>query len=467
MKKKSDKLVVAVFKQYIVFVLILGLICLGSYVFLGFRLTEVLNKNSIPLMDIVSGDYIDYTKLNVNDLEKIDAEVEIVNKDGEVVKRIGKEISTKNSYTPKELLDLVSTKNEAKYQTIINNVSDNSNNEYLAIFRIPNDKLELNVNLLKVPFSVGKPLYKEYGIVIAFAAMMALICIIIYSAWTARRIQKPLKEIDNALLSVINGDFEQRLRFDGEEELEGVRDTLNYLLVKLKESEDENKRLEESKTKLLLDLSHDIKTPMTTIKGYSAALSQHVITDEETKEKYYNILYKKSERVSELIDDFFEFVKLSNKENKINKEKTDITEFLRRIVLDYYDEIESAGLDLEVDVPDGPIFIGIDKRLFKRVIGNLIENSLKYNGSAKYIKLKAREDNGYFYITVSDDGVGIPNHIRLNLFDEFVRGDESRKSGEGSGLGLSIVKKVVERHGGKVQLLNTKKGCSIMIKLNK
>lgn len=466
MKKKSDKIVVAVFKQYVVFVLILGLICLGSYIFLMFRLTEVLNENSVPLMDIISGKYIDYKNLNEYDLKKVDAEVEIVNKDGIVEKRIGKKISAKDEYSPREIVDLVSKEDNSNYQTIINKVSGKDGEECLVIFRIPNDKLEVNVNLLKVPFSVGKPLYKEYGITIALAATIALICIIIYSVWTARRIQKPLKEIDNALVRVINGDYSKVLKFDGDEELEGVRDTLNYLLVKLKESEEENKRLEESKTKLLRDLSHDIKTPMTTIKGYSAALSQNMITDKEMKELYYNVIYKKSERVSELIDDFFEFVKLSDTENGLSKEIIDITEFLRQILLDYYDEINSKNIELDVDIMDGPLFLDIDKRLFRRVIGNLIENSLKYSqGTRINVYLKMLNDK--ISIVVSDNGVGIPNHIRKNLFDEFVRGDESRKSGNGTGLGLSIVKKVVEKHNGKVTLLNTRKGCAINIELNK
>ncbi len=466
-KKKKDKLVITVFKRYISFVIILGCICLVSYAYLGIELSKVIDKNSIPVLDIINGKYIDYNTIDVNELKKLKGEIEILDLSGNVKKRIGNISVNKNHYTDKELLNIASKKEVGAYQVFLNSIKNKDGEEYIAILRVPKDKFIFNVNLLEMPFSVSKPFYKEYGKVFAITIGIALFCIIIYSTWTARKISKPLKKIDDALVDIINGNYNEPLTINGEEEFQGVKETLNFLIDKLKKSEEENKRLEESKNRLMLDLAHDIKTPMTTIKSYSMALYEDMIEDEDKRKDYFKTLYRKSERVSELIEDLFEFVKLDNKKSMINVENVNIAEELRFIVLEFYEEIESLNIEPIINIPEGPIFLNLDLKLIKRGISNIIENSIKYNINATYIKIELIETIDNVDIYISDDGIGVPKSINKTLFDEFVRGDESRGTDGGTGLGLAISKRIIEKHGGEIKLLDVSKGALFQIILKK
>ncbi|ENZ02353.1 ATP-binding protein [Clostridium thermobutyricum] len=465
--RKKEKLIVSVFKRYVSFVIVLGIVCSIAYLYIALELPKVIEKNSLPLIDVISGEYIDYTTINIKELKELNGEMEIINKNGVIVKRYGEIPHEGNRYSQAELLNLATRKEDGKYRILMNMVKDKDNQEYYCLLRIPKDKLRLNLNLFKLPFSVGKPFYKEYGKVISIAAGATILFIILYSIYTARKLKKPLTEIDNALVSIINGNYSEKIEFKGEEEFEGIRDTLNYLIEKLNNSEEENRRLEKSKNKLLLDLSHDIKTPMTTIKSYSAALSQGMLDSEEQKKQYYNAIYKKSERVSGLIEDLFEFVKLENNSFKFNYLKVDICELLRTIIVEYYEEIEEDGIELHINIPEESKFHLIDIRLFKRAISNIIENSLKYNENAKNIYISLKEDNESYNIDIEDDGVGVPDKIKETIFDEFVRGDESRQTDGGTGLGLSITKKIIENHNGIIELLDSKKGAKFRIKIRK
>ncbi|WP_297633399.1 HAMP domain-containing sensor histidine kinase [uncultured Clostridium sp.] len=466
-RKKRDKLVVSVFKRYISFVIILGIICGVTYLYIALQLPKVIEKNSVPLFDIVSGEYIDYTTINTNELKELNGEMEIINKEGVVVRRYGKIPHESKEYTQEQLLELATKKEDGNYDILMNAVKDKDNQEYYCLLRIPKDKLKLSLNLFKVPFSIGKPFYKEYAKVIIIAAGFSILCIILYSVYTAKKLKKPLTEIDNALISIINGNYNEKIHFKGEEEFEGIRDTLNYLIDKLNTSEEENRRLEKSKNQMLLDLSHDIKTPMTTIKSYSAALSEGMLESEEEREQYYRAIYKKSERVSELIEELFEFVKLDNKSFKFNYLNVDICEVLRTAIVDYYEELEHIGIELHVSIPEESVVMPIDIKLFKRAISNIIENSMKYNEIGKNMWISLECEERFVTIIIKDDGVGIPQNIKTNLFDEFVRGDESRQTNGGTGLGLSITKKIIENHSGRINLIESKKGATFKIKLRK
>ena len=303
---------------------------------------------------------------------------------------------------------------------------------------------------------LNKRLYFIYIKAIGISLMLFISSIVIYSVWVAKKIKRPLKEIDEALGKVIEGDYESKLELNYSKEFVVVSNTVNFLIDKLKASNEENKKLEESKTRMLMDLSHDIKTPLTTIRGFSAALNEGLVKDKEQIERYNKTIYRKSERVSELVDDLFELVKMDSVEYKLKLSNVDICEFLRQIVVDYVDELEEREFELVVNIPESLGKIKIDPILFKRVISNLIDNAIKYNDNGTTLRIEVKDINDFMVIEIADNGVGVPSIVRNNIFDAFVRGDESRSSDGGSGLGLAIAKKIVKNHGGEIELLNNK-----------
>lgn len=459
MRKRNDKLLISLFKNYITFVIILASIFFLAYTYLGYKMSKSMEDRGAPVLDLLHGKYDDYSKLNEDVLIKLEGFIEVLDSKRNVIHRMGKVPKyelLKDSYSEFELLQAISMSDEDERYFVLVDTVEEDNDFKTILIRVPEDKVSLAINIFSVPYSLGKPLFKLYIKVISIALVFFIISIVAYSIWTAKKFKKPLSKIDNALGKVIEGDYEEKLVLDGEKEFIVISDTINYLIDKLKASREENKKIEESKTRMLIDLSHDIKTPITTIRGFSAALYENLIEEEEQRKRYYKTIYNKSEKVGELVDDLFEFVKLESVQYKLKLEVVDICEFLRQLIAEYFDEISEREFDLVVNIPEIVIELKIDKRLFKRVISNLIDNSLKYNPSGTRLKIELRDLGRSIVIEVSDNGVGIPDDIKDTLFDPFVRGDSSRKSDGGSGLGLSIAKKIVENHNGEISIVKRK-----------
>ncbi|MBE6049073.1 MAG: HAMP domain-containing histidine kinase [Clostridium sp.] len=454
--KKSEKLLVSLFKNYITFVFILLAIFVISYFVLGVSISKRLETSKdIPIIKLLNNDYKDYKEVDESHLRTIGAYMEVLDNNKKVIYRCGAlPNELKDSYTEKEFEDIVGNNysKETIFNTICKIIDKGDSERYIMLIRVPKDKINYSLNLVGIPYKVGKPLYTIYIKTISIAAIFLIISIIIYTIWTTKKIRMPLEEIDGALFRIIEGDYEEKFEMKGQKEFVVISDTINYLIDKLKRSKEENARLQQSKTRMLMDLSHDIKTPMTTIRGFSAALYQGLVDDEDKKERYYKAIYNKSEHVGELVDDLFELVRMEDTQYKLKLESVDICEFIRQIVVDYVDELEEKEFELVVNIPEEIINLNIDVRLFKRVICNLIQNAIKYNPKGTCIRIEVRELKRYVIIEVADNGIGIPEQIRDTIFDAFVRGDRSRSSDGGSGLGLAIASKIVKNHGGDIEL---------------
>ena len=173
-----------------------------------------------------------------------------------------------------------------------------------------------------------------------------------------------------------------------------------------------------------------------------------MITDEEKKMRYYNTIAKKSEMVEELVNELFDYAKLDNGVN-IKKEKVNLCEFMREIILKYIDEFEEREFELNIEIQEETIIFEMDTRLFKRAIANIFQN------------VTVLDNNSEILIEIADNGIGIPEKVKPFIFDAFVRGDESRKSDGGTGVGLSISKKVIELHNGTIVLRSSSQEITI------
>ena len=209
--------------------------------------------------------------------------------------------------------------------------------------------------------------------------------------------------------------------------------------------------IEKQRNLLLADIAHDLKTPLTTITGYSQALRDGVETDEKKKREYLNNIYIKSLRVDEMVSFLFEYVKLQSDGFKLVRKNQDISEILRENVAMLYMDFENKKIELNVEIPEKPIYAYIDRIQISRAITNILNNSLKHNesGDTVYIKLRKEED---IEIIIADNGKQIEENIAKTIFEPFAMGDASRNSKNGSGLGLSISYKIVKLHDGNLEL---------------
>lgn len=216
----------------------------------------------------------------------------------------------------------------------------------------------------------------------------------------------------------------------------------------LLEEEKEHQLAYERKRNLLLsDIAHDIKTPITTICGYSKALSEGVV-EEEKRQVYLDAIYAKSMRMDELVTFLFEYVKLGSEGYVLHRKQEDLSELLRESVALVYEDFEEKRMNLIVDIPEEPVICEIDRLQMGRAIGNLLTNAVRYGREGGSVLVRLRED----VITVADDGEQIDPDLAEHIFEPFARGDKARTTKGGTGLGLGIAAQIVKMHGGRLEL---------------
>lgn len=381
----------------------------------------------------------DQSNETVNDYN--DGWFEIIDKDLNVVFRsIGMDENSNQFYTKEELGYLLGTYPE-KYNIAKYSFKNSLNESRTLIIK------EKRVN----DEAFMEKLDSWSSSSIRIFIIVYTICIILFVMLLRKKVKKPLKKLEDAMYSLAEGKSNSLIEYRGPKEFVQICDAFNIMVNKLKNSEIEKDRLSNDKQRILSDISHDLKTPITTIQGYSKALVDGVISKDDL-DKYLKIIYAKSTRLNDLINMFYEYSKLEHPDFQLIFNKVDLSECIRSYLAIKYEDLLDAGFDLEVNIPDEVLLCNIDKVQFLRILDNLLENSVKHNPKGTTIYFELIRENDNYKIIVADNGVGIPEEISKNIFDAFTVGDESRTNKEGSGLGLAIVKKIVEMHKGTIQL---------------
>lgn len=198
---------------------------------------------------------------------------------------------------------------------------------------------------------------------------------------------------------------------------------------------------------LLSDIAHDIKTPLTTLCGYSRALSEGVV-EEGDRQTYLDAIYRQAMRMDELITLLFEYVKLESEGFKLHREPGDLAELLREMTALLYADFEEREMELVLEIPEEKQLFDMDRLQLGRAITNLLTNALRYGKEGGRVLVRLEE----YEITVADEGEPIAPELAAHIFEPFTRGDPARPSGGGSGLGLGISQKIVRLHGGRIVL---------------
>ena len=223
--------------------------------------------------------------------------------------------------------------------------------------------------------------------------------------------------------------------------------------AKLEVIHDQERKDNERKRYLMIsDIAHDLKTPMTTVSGYARALSDGMVKEEQ-KQEYLEAITSKTERMNDIVQMLFDYVRLDSEGFELVKSEVDVCELVRECASSLYQDIEEKGDELEIDIPEEPIMIKADNVQFRRVINNLISNAIKHNEPGTVIGISVVSEEDDLRIYVADSGKAIGEELKDGIFDPFVMGDESRSTRGGSGLGLSIVRKITELHGYKIKLV--------------
>lgn len=283
-----------------------------------------------------------------------------------------------------------------------------------------------------------------------------LYCLLIlgFILWMRKKITKPL----NLLCDTINRyevGSETQTVYRGPREFQDIFSSFSVMAERLKKSEEERARLEENRRQMLAGIAHDLKTPITVVQGYAQALRDGVIPPED-QPKYLDIIDRKATCLNELINAFYDYSKTEHPDYHLNPESTDICNYLRDYVADRYAELETGGFRIETQIPEAHVFCMIDRMQFRRVLENIVNNSVRYNKPGTTLYFDVNAGTSTVSILLGDNGTGIPEEVGNRVFEPFVVGEESR-SRQGSGLGLSVARRIVELHGGTLTLLRESK----------
>lgn len=469
--------------RYIMFLLAAVVITgmsLGTFVFLLLGLIsdhpDEAQNLSIYFKNI---EYDDRTKeLGLPAEIEGDSWVEIL-QDNEVIHIEGNKQDDKMAYSQEELAiiannaDEIASEGNFSYEYIPFTGIDGES--YTLLYKSTRDKSGNGVFKVgwNLPESMqGTDFERELStrskLIFSIFVSLVIILVLLFSRITSRKIITPLKEMDKGLKSVMNGNYSARMDFKGSHEFEEIRDAFNYMTERLQIAEEENRAIAESKKRLLLDISHDLRTPATTIQGYAEALCNDMVESEEDKKKYLSYIYEKSRIVTNLVDRLFKYTKLESSVYDLNKKENDLAEFLRNVVISFYGELDDKGFELDIRIPENKILFDFDEIELRRALDNIIANIIKYNDRHTTLCVDLSETDKKIQMIVGDDGVGISEEIRGSIFNALVRGDNARKSDGGTGLGLAISKKIIELHGGSIELESElEKGSRFIISFEK
>ncbi len=288
------------------------------------------------------------------------------------------------------------------------------------------------------------------GILIACIVLLFMVIVFLYVWYINKHVQKPLVALNKAINDFASDKFREKIDYHGTKEFEQLCDSFNEMAELLNASEEQRSALEQDKQRMLASLSHDLKTPITVIQGFSKAIRDGIV-NEEDKQKYLELIISKADLMGELVNEFYEYTKLEHPDFKIEPQKTDIAEFVRLFLADKYNEFDLRGYNLETDIPEEQIDCEIDARQFTHVLNNLTGNFFKYTpkGSTLYFAVEKNDENVIIYI--ADNGGGISPDAREDIFKPFVVGEKSRNK-QGSGLGLAVCQRIVLAHGGTIEL---------------
>ncbi|MDR1628837.1 MAG: HAMP domain-containing histidine kinase [Oscillospiraceae bacterium] len=299
-----------------------------------------------------------------------------------------------------------------------------------------------------------------------------LICAVLLAGmYFSRRnnsiVLKPLRLLRNAASKVHRGNYDARIEYEGISEFEEVCSAFNEMQAEIKANITQMESYEKGRTEMIAGISHDLRTPLTSIKGYIKGIKDGVANTPEKQQKYIDTIYEQSEKMSRLLDRLFMLSNLETKSVPFTFENIKIKPHMEKFYEYVADDMEHAGgsVTFASDCSDDAE-IRADTVQINRVFDNLVANSRLYSGVPDpVIALSLKETENEIIIEFHDNGRGVPEENLSKLFDSFYRSDDARQS-HGNGLGLTIAKQIVERHGGAISATNSG-GLLITIRLPK
>jgi integral membrane sensor signal transduction histidine kinase len=296
--------------------------------------------------------------------------------------------------------------------------------------------------------------------IIAIAAVVAVVAIIITNGLLVilmlNSIMEPMTILQTATHELRDGNLDYKVPYSSKNEIGQVCADFEEMRQRLKESVEQQQKYEENRMQLIAGISHDLGTPLTTIKGYASGILDGIADTDEKKMRYVGVIYDTAQGMDTLVSELSMLSKLSLDKVPFYFEKIKAKDFFEEYTAYAADTLGEADIEFIYNFEcDEDREINIDPAQFRRVLNNLIDNSRKYgaeDGTAKIMLSVRNGENGHTEISIEDNGQGVPADERDKIFETFYRGDKARTGHKnGSGLGLAITKQITDRHGASIR----------------
>ena len=277
----------------------------------------------------------------------------------------------------------------------------------------------------------------------------------IFTRNLASYIIKPLDALNEGAQRIQKNDLSTDILYVGDAEFEQVCTAFNSMQGHLLEEQEKNRKYEKARTDMIAGISHDLRTPLTAIKGTIKALLDGIAATPEKQQKFLTAAYRRTGEMDALLNQLFYVSRLETGNMPLEIKKINLTEFIDRYVCGKQEVLNPKDVDIQAILQKRKFFVMADPEQLQRILDNLIQNSLKYSeASPVHMAISLKHNAEQVILSVGDNGVGVPEDKLPHIFEEFYRGDESRNKKEGNGLGLYIVKYLTEAMGGTVRAEN-------------
>lgn len=454
--------------NYLIVFLLSLLAAAFAYLLLSFAddvISKTLVKNIYPARLLMKDDY---AYIDAEPVVQNGGGVQVINENYEVVYSEGLNTLGTRKFSVSEFTDFLIKSKEKGFKYNYD-ILYNTQGKFWLIVTFPTS-IRLDVSLVYNREAVSRDIKNVSGAFIAvliFYLLLLGVFAIIYSRISSARITKPLRMLCEGTKRLREGDYSARVNLNLKNEFAELQDTFNEMAEKIETETGLREQTEAGQKRMIMDISHDLKNPLASVVGYAELCLKKSEALDKDLFSYLQIILKNSKRASSLLNDLFEFAKLESAEFSLKLFETDICEYLRQICADILPMLEQAVIDYEFHIPEKAIYAMTDTRQMNRVIYNLTDNLIRYNPEGTSLTVSLNEEHDNVKIIFKDNGIGIPSDIAKNIFNPFVRVDDSRNSQTGgTGLGLSIAYKIIKAHGGNMDIqTELNKGCTFIITL--
>lgn len=333
----------------------------------------------------------------------------------------------------------------------------------------------LNEQLSFPDFTNGKPenligtFINRTSLVLTGAVSLFIIAIVVISFITSKTIIGPIRQITEGANEIANGNFEHEIEYKSKNELGQLAESFNDMRLRVKASIEEQSLADQKQKEMIAGIAHDLRTPLTSVKGYLEGLRDGIADTPEKQKRYMDIIYSSTCDTEKMLDELLTISKLELGSITLNCERVEISDFIG-YASQIGVELEKDDFDFEIiDKTKNNVVLNLDTDSFSRVINNIISNSIKYRNKdvRGKIEITVFEYKNTVLFEIADNGIGVDRESLPRIFDTLYRADKARSDvRNGSGLGLAICKQIVEMHGGLIWAQSELgKGLSIFISL--